>query len=211
MGMDEDAAKTLAGEFLEKASKGARGKDLAPYLESLKPYLDTSIRKAFSRWPGPKPISQSDLAQILYEKFLKNPPTRTGAENPLARILAWAGTTAFRQLVSEKRASTIRSLRSEEIIHQVSNPAADSSLLDIVEQRLENQVFIRYLELEAPASLVETARKVFETGSVDSHQLGALLGISSRAAYKRLQRLRALRAMFDTMREEVKKHDAKKG
>ena len=52
MGMDEHADKALAREFLEKASLGKRGKDLAPYLESLKPYLDGSIRKAFARWSG---------------------------------------------------------------------------------------------------------------------------------------------------------------
>ncbi|MFH1438524.1 MAG: hypothetical protein ABIJ56_22640 [Pseudomonadota bacterium] len=210
MGTDKNTEKAIstAREFVEKAAAGARGEALAGYFDILKPYLDISIKGVFSRWSGPPPISIKDISQALYEKFLTTPPQKTGAENPLSRIQAWANATAFRLLISERRKERVRALHSEEIRHQASNPSAECSISDIVEQRLENQRFVQYLELEGAHKLAEIARIVFETGSVDSEQLGARLEISPTSAYKRLQRLRLARAMYDTMRERGIKKDA---
>lgn len=201
--MKEDDQKfvSVARAFLEQAASGKRGELLAPFFDALRPYLDLSIRGVVSRWDGPLPVSVSDLSQAVYEIFLKNPPTKTGAENPLARIQAWANKTAFHLLVSEKRKERVRAFRSEEIIEKISGSSSENCFQESLEMRLENLRFVRWLELEGSHKLVETARLVFETGSADSRQLGALLEISPATAFKRLQRLRSARAVFDTESE----------
>jgi hypothetical protein len=195
-------AISTARVFLEQAASGKRGEALAPYFYFLQPYLDICIKGVASRWRGPLPISLGDLSQAVYEKFLTHPPEKTGAENPLARIQAWANVTAFNLLVTEKRKERVRAVRSEEMIGQASAASSENCFAENLEMRLENLRFVRHLELEGSQKLVEAARIVFETGLCDSRQLGAILKISPAAAYKRLQRLRLARTIFDSGKDK---------